>query len=306
MTYYGQMVRLSTTARLSHYPIRAVARMTGLSIDTLRAWERRYQAVKPLRDDRGRVYSTAQVARLNRLAALVTGGHAIGRIARLSDDAIEKLQPALAESADGRSAADLAGLFDAMKRYDVSTIETMLNRYAVVLPAHELIFSVVLPALRVVGERWENGAVRPAQEHLVSAVIRSVLGGLLRTMPRRLRAKTLVLATLSGERHELGLLSAAVLAATAGANVVYLGPDLPAADVVHAASRGGARIVLVSATAPGAIDRAEWRRLGRLPDTIELWAGGPGASEGRQAVGTRVRVVDQLDALPNLIERHAA
>ena len=296
-------------ARAPHYPIRAVARMTGVSIDTLRAWERRYQAVRPLRDNRGRIYTTAQVARLSQLAALVEGGHAIGRIAHLADAALEKLRPKQPRQArsTGRSAADLSALFDAIKRYDLLAIESLLSRYAVVLPHDQLVLSVVLPALRVVGQRWENGSMRPSQEHLVSAVIRSVLGGLLRTMPRQPRARTIVLATLAGERHELGLLSAGVLAAAAGANVLYLGPDLPASDIVHAASHAGARIVLIAATTVDAIDRAQWRTLKRLPDHIELWAGGPGAAEGRRAAGgTRVQLVNDLDALQGLIERHVA
>jgi DNA-binding transcriptional MerR regulator len=66
------------------YPIRPVAQMTGLSIDTLRAWERRYDAVTPRRAERGRVYRDAEVARLRHLAELVDRGHAIGTIARLT------------------------------------------------------------------------------------------------------------------------------------------------------------------------------------------------------------------------------
>ena len=61
-----------------HYPIRAVARMTGLSVDTLRAWEHRSEAVVPTRNQRGRLYSDVQVARLKQLADLVAHGHAIG------------------------------------------------------------------------------------------------------------------------------------------------------------------------------------------------------------------------------------
>jgi DNA-binding transcriptional MerR regulator len=67
------------------YPIRAVAKLTGLSIDTLRAWERRYAAVEPQRDDRGRLYSETDVRRLHLLRAAVERGHAIGRLATLSD-----------------------------------------------------------------------------------------------------------------------------------------------------------------------------------------------------------------------------
>jgi methanogenic corrinoid protein MtbC1 len=280
-----------------HYPIRAVAQMTGLSVDTLRAWERRYQAVRPIRDDRGRVYTSEHVARLKRLAALVGSGHAIGRIARLSDGELARIElappaPSIPVVSD---AVDLAPLLDALQRYDLPTIETLLNRQALLLTPKDLIFSVVLPALRSVGERWEAGAVRPAHEHLVSGVIRSVLGTLLRTMPRSTPAKKLVLASASGERHELGLLSAGVLAAAAGLDVIYLGPDLPVPDIVHVAVTAKADVVLIAATIGNAVDRHELQQLSQLPDDVEIWCGGPQSEAVREAIGPRVRAIAGLE-----------
>ena len=70
----------------ARYPIRAVSRLTGIAIDTLRAWERRYGAVTPTRDDRGRMYTEADVARLRLLNGAVEQGHSIGRLAGLSND----------------------------------------------------------------------------------------------------------------------------------------------------------------------------------------------------------------------------
>ena len=67
------------------YPIRAVSKMTGIGIDTLRAWERRHGAVTPTRDDRGRMYTDADIARLRLLRGAVEHRHAIGRLAGLSD-----------------------------------------------------------------------------------------------------------------------------------------------------------------------------------------------------------------------------
>ena len=81
------------------YPIRTVSKMTGLGIDTLRAWERRYDAVRPHRDDRGRLYSDADVQRLRLLRDAVANGHAIGRAARFD---VRELQAAAARSEDER------------------------------------------------------------------------------------------------------------------------------------------------------------------------------------------------------------
>jgi MerR family transcriptional regulator, light-induced transcriptional regulator len=73
------------------YPIRAVAKITGLSLDTLRAWERRYKAVVPERSHRGRQYGSEQIERLLLLSRLVGKGHAIGGIAALEDADLQKL-----------------------------------------------------------------------------------------------------------------------------------------------------------------------------------------------------------------------
>jgi MerR family transcriptional regulator, light-induced transcriptional regulator len=299
---------LMAVAQAAHYPIRVVARMTGLSVDTLRAWERRYDAVSPVRGDRGRVYTDGHVHRLKQLATLVEQGHPIGRIAGLSDAALKKLRqdlPGQVEVPRDRD-TDLGPLLNAVKRYELTTIDSLLNRYAVTVPPEQLIFAVVLPVLREVGARWESGTVRPAQEHLVSSVIRSVLGGLLRTMPRASAGPTMLFATPSGERHELGLLCAAVLAAAAGARVVYLGPDLPAADILHAATTCGADVVVMAATATGASAPDQLSKLARLPKKMAVWLGGRASQPLRDTFGTRALSIDRLEDLSGLIARHVA
>jgi DNA-binding transcriptional MerR regulator len=291
------------------HPIRVVARLTGLSLDTLRAWERRYGAVAPDRSDRGRTYSDADVARLRRLAALVGRGHAIGTIARVPDGGLEALLAGAAaldaQAPAPRAAAGLDQLLAALDRYDLEAIEAILDRHAAVLLPRDLVFSVVLPLLREVGVRWQRGRLRPSQEHLISGIVRSVLGGLVRAMARPGAPSRVVFATPPGERHELGLLSAALLTASAGHGVIYLGADVPAADVVHAAATTGARIVVMSATTAHALTRQDARVLSRLPPGIELWAGGPQASGLRAAVGEHVRIVADLEDVVPLLSHHA-
>lgn len=286
------------------YPIRAVARMTGLSVDTLRAWERRYGAVVPGRSDRGRLYTDADVARLRQLGELVRRGHAIGTIAGLPGADLDQLiastglQP---ETGPSAAVADMAPVIDALDRYDLDAIEAILNRHAVVLPARELVFAVVLPLLQEIGRRWEAGTLRPSQEHLISATVRSVLGGLLRVMSRPSASPKIVLATLTGERHELGLLCAGLLAASAGHGVVYLGPDLPAGDIVHAATAAGAQVVMIAATTPAPVPGREVRELLNLPPEVDLWVGGPEAAQVVEIAGARARRIEGLDEVVPLL-----
>ena len=82
------------------YPIAAVSRLTGLHLDTIRAWERRYAAVTPERGPRGRVYTDAHVQRLRLLAALVKQGHSIGQVAELPTPGLEELLHRTAPAAE--------------------------------------------------------------------------------------------------------------------------------------------------------------------------------------------------------------
>ncbi len=289
------------------YPIRAVSRLTGISVDTLRAWERRYDAVTPARNDRGRLYTDADVARLKTLGELVTRGHAIGTIAGLADRELGRLRESAETHRDPQYQlpADVSVLSRALDRYDLDAIDATLNRHAVVLPPRDLVFAVILPLLAEVGRRWEAGLLRPSQEHLVSSIVRSVLGGLLRASTRPHASPKVVFATPTGERHELALLSAALLAASAGFGVIYLGPDLPAADIGHAAAIAGARVVIVGLTTPDAVARPEIHRLARLPDGIELWLGGPAAEPMLKGAGGRVRLIPEISDVVPMLSRHA-
>src|SRR5689334_9647619 len=123
-------------ARPARYPIRAVSRLTGIGIDTLRAWERRYGAVTPTRDDRGRMYSEADVARLRLLSGAVEQGHSIGRLAALRDDQLRDLcsaAGAIASSASApssRTPIDTTALISALRGYDAVGIDQELSRLA--------------------------------------------------------------------------------------------------------------------------------------------------------------------------------
>lgn len=297
---------MSRRGEAQSYPIRAVARITGLSVDTLRAWERRYEAVAPKRGERGRAYSDDDIARLKQLALLVERGHPIGTIASLSASELTRLidgSDALSARQQEPLAADLTELLRALDRYDLRAIESALARHAAVLPTRELVFAVILPLLRQLGDRWEAGTLSPAQEHLVSAIVRTLLGGLLRSIGSSDHSPRVVFATPAGERHELCLLCAAVLAATAGYGVLYLGSDLPAADIAHAAKAGGARSVVLAATS-GMVTRAEARHLARVLSDVDLWIGGPQATALAGEMG-HGRAVATLDELVPLLSRHS-
>jgi DNA-binding transcriptional MerR regulator/methylmalonyl-CoA mutase cobalamin-binding subunit len=288
----------------AHYPIRAVSRLTGIGIDTLRAWERRHRAITPVRDDRGRMYTEADVARLRLLRGAVEHGHSIGRLARLSDEQLRQIAAAAviampADDAIRRTSLDAAALSAALRRFDAAGIDQEIARLAAVLSPLDLVRNVLMPTLALVGEDWHKGRAGVAHEHVMSSTIRNILGSFLRLYARPDVPVRLLFATISGDRHEIGTLGAAMLAASSGLGVAYLGPDLPARDIVDSVKHAGAQILVLGLTTALAAKakQTELRTIARgLPKDVELWLGGPAAARHAEIIGTRALVIPDYDA----------
>jgi methanogenic corrinoid protein MtbC1 len=159
---------------------------------------------------------------------------------------------------------------------------------------------VALPLLKLVGEAWHEGKLSVAQEHLVTAELRSLIGALARLHSLPDNAPRLMLATPAGEQHELGTLVAALVASGSGFATFYLGPNLPASDVVNAARRIVPRAVVLGYTgqeaAPGGLEELQAIARG-LPVDTECWVGGAGAVSCRELLaGTRCTLLEDLDA----------
>jgi DNA-binding transcriptional MerR regulator len=288
-------VKMTMGRNAARYPIRAVSKLTGIGIDTLRAWERRYNAVTPTRDERGRLYTDADVSRLRLLSQAVSSGHSVGRIASLSDAELRRLTAAHSAVRNSgasapRAALDTALFGAALARLDSVAIDQEFSRLAAVLPPLELARDVLLPTLREVGDRWDRRRGGIAHEHMISSTVRHLLGSFLRLYARRDAPIGLVFATPSGERHEFGILGAAVLAASSGLRVSYLGPDLPASEILEAVRAAGAQVLVLGLTLTNDAEQParELRAIvRRLPAGIELWTGGAGAARDGTLLSAR-------------------
>ena len=287
----------------ARYPIRAVSKLTGIGIDTLRAWERRYSAVTPARDDRGRMYTDADVARLRLLQGAVMRGHSIGRVAALGDEQLRPLiaavEPAGVPATDPSRpmSLDTAMLVAALRAYDPAGIDRELARLAAVLRPIELLQDVVMPVLAQVGDDWYRRRATIAHEHMLSSAVRTLLGSFVRLYASPDAPVRLLFATPAGERHELGTLGAALLAASSGLGVAYIGPDVPARDIIASVGPAGAKVIVLGITAlPNGNTkprehRAQERELRAivrdLPQDVELWGGGRGAQRYASIIAPR-------------------
>ncbi len=263
-----------------------VAKQTGLTTHTIRVWERRYGAIEPDRTDGGtRLYSAEQVERLRLLKRLTDLGHGIGAIATLPREKLEQLLPAPTAPSATTSRFDQSALlehfFAALGSLDTEAMEAILGRAALELSPRELVLRVAAPLAAELGSRWEAGQIAIAQEHAASARLRDLLGRLRVNTPAPPGAPKLVAATLSGDRHELGLLMATLLAALCGWRAVYLGVDLPIPEIVDAAERSRASAVLISLVhvEPLAARGLLREMRERLPAQVSIFAGGRAASQ---------------------------
>lgn len=275
------------------YALGAVARLTGLSPHVLRAWERRYGAVTPLRTPGGtRRYRESDVQRLRMLRAAVATGHSISEVANASEAELAhrlEMAPALPEPA-------LAPILDAVDRLDAPETERLLGVQLAALGPGRFVRAVASPLLREVGNRWEAGSLCIASEHMTSAILRNLLGACLRTTAAAMQSPPIFFTTLPGEEHELGTLMAAVATANAGGHPIYVGGSLPLPEIVDAAEAVGAAAVAIGVCRVNGHDigvaLGDLRKA--LPGGVELWVGGPG-SDGLALAPAIARIADVDD-----------
>lgn len=236
------------------YRIRVVAEMVGLSENLLRVWERRYRIVEPTRGPSGyRTYSDDDVALLRRVKTLTAEGMAIGDIAHL----LPGLREAVRDDASAPQnvvalpvanvAAWRARLLAAAHATQQDEVELVLDEAFARLRPLDVFEQVMVPVLREVGERWHEGRLSIAQEHLVTHAVRSRLVSVLEHLPRGVGPHALC-AGFPDDEHEVGLLGAALRLREAGLRVTYLGARTPVPELLAVARTLAPEVVALSAT----------------------------------------------------------
>ncbi|MBN9688422.1 MULTISPECIES: MerR family transcriptional regulator [unclassified Corallococcus] len=269
------------------YRIHIAAELSGVRVELIRAWERRYGVLEPERTPSGyRVYTDRDVALLKRLKALTDEGVSISEAAKLVPQLRAELDAApspSAEGADARTGAQpeswRAAVMAAAEAYDQPRVVRVLDEVLAALPPLKAFEDVLVPVQREVGERWHAGTLTVAQEHLVTQVVRERLVSLLHGAPRGGR-KHAVLACFPEEEHEIGLLGVALRLRHAGVRVTLLGQRVPAEGLGETVARAKPDVVGLSAvTNRGAtvFEDVLERIMDALPKGLPLWVGGPAA-----------------------------
>jgi DNA-binding transcriptional MerR regulator len=254
--------------------IGSLSERVGVSPELLRAWERRYGLLQPIRTDGGfRLYTAADEERVRSMRRHVDAGVPAAEAARL----------ALAEAshgADHAGSASLERLHDelraALDRLDEPVAHDVLDRLLAGFTVETVLRDVVLVYLRELGDRWECGEASIGQEHFASNLLRGRLLGLARGWGRRTGATT-VLACAPGELHDLPLIAFGLALAGRGRGVLFLGPDTPVATIRDVLAGLRAQLVVVSAAAPERLAPAS-RELAVVARGVPVALAGAGAT----------------------------
>lgn len=277
-----------------------VERETRLSRDILRAWERRYGFPAPVRDANGeRHYPADQVERLRLMKRLVDQGYRPGELAQLPAEQLAGLPPRHpapasqpAQEDDERTVKQLLTTI----KLDPRGLRRAMGQQLARKGLERFVRHVAAPLTRAVGQCWQDGSFEISDEHLYTEETARVLRQTISALPEDRRAPCILLTTLPGEPHILGLLMVEALWALDGAACISLGAETPPADIVRAAAAYEADIVALSFSAASASRQAgaALRQLRQaLPATTALWVGGAGI--GIHAVIEGVHLLPTLE-----------
>ncbi len=287
--------------------IGALSAAVGIPVDTIRTWERRYGVPVAERKLSGhRVYPLSTVPRLRRIAEAIARGHRAAEVVPASEKALDallgSLPPVSSTARVARTASAAIGgssqedLIDGARRFDAESLKRYFEIEWARLSALEFLEQRVGPFLQAVGTAWAEGTLDVRHEHFASAVISDFLRGLRGPLDERARGPVVVLTTLPGELHGLGLQMSALVFALAGWRVIMLGVDSPIEEIVGVGRDINPSAVGISCVQPlrkKSIEAVEKVRR-RMPRGTTMILGGSGATDAG------ISGVETLASLSNL------
>lgn len=222
MTKQNQRVKPSEDGL---FPIRTVSTITGVNSITLRAWERRYGLITPVRTPKGhRLYTQNDIDLIQQVVGLLENGISIGQVKNhLRQKTVKQKQ--LRE--DDPWSIYQRRMLNAIIRFDTDALDLTYNETLSLYPIELVTRKMILPLLKTLGERWQTEEGNVAEEHFFGAYLRNKLGARFHHQSNKLEGPVLLAACLPGEHHEVGLMLFCLAAINYGYHVIYLGADLP-------------------------------------------------------------------------------
>lgn len=217
---------------MNAFTIKDLENLSGIRAHTIRIWEQRYSFLKPSRTETNiRYYNGDELRTILNIALLNKFGFKISHIGKMDEGEIHQKILSLSQ-AQAQQDRLINDLIQSMVQTDIDRFELLLDNYISYKGIEKTITQIIFPFLERIGILWVTNNINPAQEHLVSNVIRQkLIMGIATTNPLVRLNKEVLLFLPEGEHHELALLFLHYLLKSRGAKVWYLGANIPIKDV---------------------------------------------------------------------------
>ncbi len=219
---------------MNAFTIKDLENLSGIKAHTIRIWEQRYNFLKPQRTNTNiRYYSNDELKTILNIALLNRYGFKISHIGRMQPSEIREKIMALTD-AKAIQERIVNELVQEMVDLNMEKFEKIINNYIQARGIERTVTHIIFPFLEKIGILWQTGHVNPAQEHLVTNIIRQKLIVGIESASSHVHInKTFLLFLPEGEHHELGLLFMYYILKSRGARTIYLGANVPIKDVEY-------------------------------------------------------------------------
>src|SRR5580692_5316602 len=214
------------------FTIKDLENLSGIKAHTIRIWEQRYNFLKPNRTGTNiRYYCNQELKTILNISLLNKFGYKISHIDKMSEQELKTRIISLSDT-EAQQERIVNELITYMIDLDIISFEEVLDNFVLTKGTDKTVNQIVFPFLNRIGILWMTNHIHPAQEHLVTNVIRQkLIVGIEGAMaPLRVDKKVLLFLP-EGEYHELGLLYVYYLLKSHGVKVLYLGADTPLQDL---------------------------------------------------------------------------
>jgi MerR family transcriptional regulator, light-induced transcriptional regulator len=217
---------------MNAFTIKDLENLSGIKAHTIRIWEQRYQFLKPQRTSTNiRYYTNDELKTVLNIALLNKYGYKISHIDRMDRDELKDKILSL-NNVQAQQERLINELIQCMVDMNLEEYEAVLDNYILARGIEKTIMHLIFPFLERIGILWMTNHVNPAQEHLVTNIIRQKLVVGIESIVTHMKVdKTVLLFLPEGEYHELGLLFTYYLMKSRGVKVLYLGSSVPLKDL---------------------------------------------------------------------------
>lgn len=221
---------------MNAFTIKDLENLSGIKAHTIRIWEQRYTFLNPQRTETNiRYYSNDELKTVLNIALLNKYGYKISHIDKMTEEEMKDKILSLSQ-AQAQQERIVNDLIHYMVDLRLEEFESSLDTYIMAKGIERTITQIIFPFLERIGILWITNHVNPAQEHLVTNIIRQkLIVGIESTVSHVQINKTILLFLPEGEHHELGILFMYYLLKSRGVRVLYLGANVPVRDVEYVA-----------------------------------------------------------------------